>query len=203
MIRLYNRDCLEAMREMEDNSFDLAIVDPPYGIGIADWDTKKDIPTKEYFKELMRVSRNQIIWGANYFDLPHTQAWVCWDKTYKFKMNIPISEFELAWSSFEHKAAFCRFTYCGNFMGWDNPRADYNKPPNIHPTQKPVALYIWLLEKYAKPGQTILDTHLGSGSIALACHDLGYDLTGFELDEDYFQAASKRLQDHQRQLRLF
>ena len=201
MINLYNEDCLEAMKRMEDGKYSLAIVDPPYGINIAEWDTK--IPSKEYFDQLFRVSKNQVIWGGNYFVLPHTESWLCWDKTFKFQRKYPMSEFELAWTSFDFKSKFIRYTYCGNFYGWNNPKVNYQKPKNIHPTQKPVELYAWILQNYAKEGDTILDTHLGSGSIAIACHDMGFDLDGYELDTDYFQAASKRLREHQRQLKLF
>jgi len=207
MIELYNRDCLEAMREMEDNAFDLAIVDPPYGMkelgaqtggkgalghlvyhngSIDKWDSS---PTKDYFNELIRVSKNQIIWGGNYFAnrIPESREWICWDK----KQFMPkFSRFELAWTSL--KGVMKMFEY-----------RHFGVEEKIHPTQKPVALYTWLLDKYAKEGDKILDTHLGSGSIAIACHNLGYSLTGFELDKEYFEAASHKLKEHQKQLRLF
>lgn len=212
-IKLYNEDCLAAMRLMDDNAFDLAIVDPPYGIGFSDyerggmgekvktrhtangkksWDS--EVPTEEYFNELFRVSKNQIIWGGNYFNLPPTKCFAFW-----YKQN-PVPNFadgEFAWTSFTYPASCFNFKYYGNLEG------STSAPDKIHPTQKPVALYKWLLDKYAKPGQTILDTHLGSGSIAIACHDYGFNLTGYELDTDYFNAACKRLRTHQQQQKLF
>jgi len=211
MINLYNRDCLEAMREMADNSFDLAIVDPPYGIQITsqlktgfktdciissvnkDWDN--EIPSPEYFKELMRVSKNQIIWGGNYFldYLSNTRCMLVWDKN---NGGNNMADCELAWTSFETSVR--KFTW--HHLKGTGP---IKKQPRIHPTQKPTALYRWLLDKYAKRGDKILDTHLGSGSIAIACHDMKFDLTAFELDPDYFEMASKRLEAHQRQLTLF
>jgi site-specific DNA-methyltransferase (adenine-specific) len=222
MIRLHNGDCLEAMREMADNEFDLAIVDPPYGIGYdgntsvhgkggksssfqkiqhhkkKSWDNQR--PIEEYFTQIMRVSKNQIIWGGNYFAdlLPPKKGWIYWDKKITNANNKNFSDGELAWSSFD--CILKKFTYDWIGFGYiNNPQ----KEKKIHPTQKPIALYTWLLSKYAKEGDKILDTHLGSGSIAIACHNLGFDLTGYELDADYFQAAKKRLEDHQKQLRLF
>ena len=196
MINLYNLDCLPAMREMPDKAYELAIVDPWYQIGL----TTADIaPSKEYFQQLFRVSDNQIIWGGNYFNLPHTQAWICWDKVYRFNRKLPVAEFELAWTSLDIKATFLRFTYCGNFYGFDNPKAHYDKPKIIHICQKPVEIYEWLLKNYAKPGVRILDTHGGSGSICIACDILGFDLDWYEIDADYFQAAKERLERHQRQ----
>jgi len=200
---IHNANCMDLMKAYPDKYFELAIVDPPYGIDIAEWDTKDHIPTQEYFDELMRVSKNQIIWGGNYFNLPHTQSWICWDKTFKFNRNIDLSEFELAWNSFPNKAKFCRFTYCGNFYGWDSPRADYKKPPNIHPTQKPVEIYEWLLTNYAKQGDKILDTHLGSMSSVIAAHNLGFEIVGSELDKDYFDAGVERVKQAMQQVRLF
>lgn len=206
MITLHNKDCLEAMLEMADNQFDLAIVDPPYGIAdnpsrhkgsgrlknrllnlnadkFAQWDIP---PTQQYFDELMRVSKNQIIWGGNYFDLPPTRCIICWDK----KQPWPnFSQIEMAWTSFDNPAKIFRF---------DNRTKD-----KIHPTQKPIQLYKWILQNYAKDGDSILDTHLGSGSIAIACHDMGFDLTAYEIDEEYFAAAQQRLKKHQQQLKLF
>jgi site-specific DNA-methyltransferase (adenine-specific) len=205
MIRLHNGDCLEAMREMTDNEFDLAIVDPPYmnnnsGLHAGKGRTILNIdtfikPEKEYFDELIRVSKNQIIWGGNYFTdiLPVSRGWVCWDKIKNIRM---FSDFELAWSSFDTVTNMFRFCNNGGFVV-----SEMNK--KIHPTQKPVELYTWLLSKYAKEGDRILDTHLGSGSIAIACHNLGFSLTGYELDKDYFAAAKKRLENHQKQLRLW
>ena len=210
MIKLHNSDCLEAMRLMEADAFDLAIVDPPYGINInvsmgrRSGEKKSNyhkfagndsaIPDPEYFQELKRVSKNQIIWGGNYMTdhLRPSPCWLMWDKG--FSEDLTFAQFEMAWTSFDSSVR--KFTY--------SHIEDHNKKIlRIHPTQKPVALYTWLLEKYAKPNDKILDTHLGSGSIAIACHNLGYDLTGYELDEDYFQKASQRLANHQNQLRLF
>lgn len=214
-ISIYQRDCLEAMKEMEDNAFDLAIVDPPYGIDIADWDKKTDIPTAEYFHELFRISKNQIVFGGNYFDLPHTESWLCWDKTFNddirggklTKGGCPrerMSDFELIWSSFEHKAKMLRFTQIGNLIGFGkNIKVDYEHQKKIHPTQKHTLLYEWLLMTYASEGDKILDTHLGSGSHAIACWNLNFDLTAFELDADYFKATSKRIEKHTRQIQMF
>jgi site-specific DNA-methyltransferase (adenine-specific) len=210
MIQITNEDNMELMARYEDNHFDLAIVDPPYGIGISGqkenkkgkksdrkyhenkkWDT--EIPPKEYFKELFRVSKNQIIWGANYF-VNHlsngTKGWIVWDKA---QHGLTMSDCELAYSSFN--VATRIFT--------QNRVILLQEGGTIHPTQKPVKLYEWLLMNYAKEGEKILDTHLGSGSIAIACHNLGYDLTACELDKDYFEAASKRLAQHQAQLTMF
>ena len=200
-IKLNNQDCLEAMRQMTDNQFDLAIVDPPYGIGasrgvgvtrgkknqytVKDWDD--DIPNEDYFIELFRVSKNQIIWGANHFTnyLKPSRGWIYWQK----KMGGNYSDGELAFTSFDR--VLKEFT----------KRSDQGN--RFHPTQKPVKLYEWLLDNYAEEGQTILDTHLGSGSIALACHNRGYSLTAFEIDKEYFEAAKKRLEIHQAQLTMF
>ena len=199
MINIYNQDCLEAMKSMKDNQFDLAIVDPPYGIDInssgrlghyggkgKSWDSK--IPSQEYFKELERVSKNQIIWGGNYFYLKPTRCFLIWDK--QQPQNVSFASCELAWTSFDQSAK----TFYMRPQNADNIR--------IHPTQKPVKLYEWLLMNYAKEGDKILDTHLGSGSIAIACHNLGYDLEGYELDKEYYDNALKRIKEHQSQLRL-
>lgn len=209
MITLHNRDCLEAMREMKDNEFDLAIVDPPYGIHqlgaqqggkgtlkdrvfsrgkYEHWDIA---PPKEYFEELMRVSRNQIIWGANYFidHLYSSRVMICWDKCQPWEN---FAQFELAWTSFS------KCSTPSPIFKYDNRTGD-----KIHPTQKPVALYLWLLQKFAKEGDRILDTHLGSGSITIACNNLGFSLTAYELDKEYYINAKNRLIAHQKQLRLF
>ncbi len=200
---------MELMARYEDNHFDLAIVDPPYGLGIdgqkeskkgkksdrkghakKQWD--KSIPNKLYFEELFRVSKNQIIWGANYF-VEHlykgTKGWVVWDKA---QYGLTMSDCEIAYSSFQKPTR----VYVKN-------RAILISQNTIHPTEKPVKLYEWLLMNYAKEGDKILDTHLGSGSIALACHNLGFDLTACELDKEYFEAALKRLKQHQQQLTMF
>lgn len=211
-----NEDNMELMARYEDNYFDLAIVDPPYGINIVEqlrksveskssmyqnkngikgnfeWD--KNIPTKEYFNELLRVSKNQIIWGGNYFldYLGATRCFLIWDKQ---NGTNNMADAELAWASFDTSVRM----YRGHiFKGIGN--TNYNP---IHPTQKPVKLYEWLLTNYAKEGDKILDTHLGSGSIAIACHNLGFDLTACELDKDYYEAAMKRLKQHKAQQRLF
>ena len=209
MIQLYNQDCMEALKLMKDNQFDLAIVDPPYGWGeVANFTPKRkggrrtqthkakgwndSPPPQEYFEELFRVSENQIIWGANYFqNLPVSRGWIFWDKLYENTHNF--SDGELAYTSFDRVLKMVRMSQ----------RWIPNTPKNIHPTQKPVKLYEWLLSNYAKEGDTILDTHLGSGSIALACHNLGFDLTGYEIDKDYFEGAKARLEAHQRQTILF
>jgi site-specific DNA-methyltransferase (adenine-specific) len=203
-IKLYNRDCLEAMKEMPDKAFDLAIVDPPYGINFAkthtgngwvvreskDWD--KETPSPEYFEQLYRVSKNQIIWGANYMvgNLCPSMGWIFWDKGQR---EFSLADGELAFTSF--KRALRVFDYS---------RAKLNKErAGVHPTEKPVALYKWLLKNYAGEGQKILDTHLGSGSIALACWDMGFDLTAFEIDVEYYSNAVDRLETHKKQLTLF
>lgn len=207
MIELLNTDCMEYMATLPDKAFDLAIVDPPYGIGInmnmgrrsgkkevhknKKWD--KTIPEDKYFDELFRISKFQIIWGGNYFLLPLTKSWIFWDKS--VPDGVDFADGELAWTSGEKTLKKCDIPYSG-FNGMD-------KGGKIHPTQKPVALYKWLLTSYAKPGDRIIDTHLGSGSIAIACHDYGFDLVGCELDKDYYDAASKRLRNHQQQQKLF
>jgi len=202
MINLNLGDCLEAMRKMKDNEFDLAIVDPPFGIGNFRQKTgnfrgekvtwNDSIPSAEYFTELRRVSKNQIIWGANYYNcFSKKHGAIVWIK------NQPMPNFSkavIASCTLHQKIELYEQT-------WTNFVADGRCTK--HPCEMPVALYTWLLEKYAKEGDRILDTHLGSGSIAIACHNLGYDLVGYELDEDYFQAAKKRLEEHQKQLRLF
>lgn len=198
---------MEAMAGFEDNSFDLAIVDPPYGIGFSNkirdkkekkWDDL--IPTDKYFLELIRISKNQIVWGANYFPylwVDGCKGFIFWDKD---PTTPNYSDGELAWTSFDKLAK--RFYYAWNGLA-DGIKGRNKKQKTIHPTQKPVKLYEWLLINYAKEGDKILDTHLGSGSIAIACHNLGYDLEGYELDKDYYEAATKRLKQHQSQIRMF
>ena len=192
---------MELMARYEDNHFDLAIVDPPYGIDITKMEmggrkrNKKDkeknwdnaVPTKEYFEELFRVSKNQIIWGGNYFELPCSQYFCIWDKG-ETMYGRDFAEAEFAW-----------VRKGGTRIYKKNP----NQLNRIHPTQKHVSLYEFCLMNYAKEGDKILDTHLGSGSIALACHNLGYDLTACELDKEYYDAAMKRLKEHQQQLKMF
>jgi len=208
MINLYNRDCLESLKEMKDNQFNLAIVDPPYGYGNKEtsilnfrmqsqekeWNIA---PDKKYFNELFRVSKNQIIWGGNYFPFIWNFGGRCF--IYWHKGN-PVNNFadgEMAWTSFDKNAVQIDYRYYGNLQG--NTSAE----KKIHPTQKPFQLYEIVLMKFANKGDKILDTHLGSGSIAIACHNLGYDLEGYELDKDYFEAAKKRLKQHTDQQRLF
>jgi site-specific DNA-methyltransferase (adenine-specific) len=212
---VYNEDCIEGMKRYPDKHFDLAIVDPPYGIEMADWDKKEDIPDEEFFKELFRVSKNQLIFGGNYFTLPHTQSWVCWDKTFSDdikggKMTTGgcprenMSDFELIWTSFKHKSNFLRFTQIGNLIGFGkNIKVDYDHQSKIHPTQKHYKVYKWLLKTYATEGDKILDTHLGSGSSRIAAYEMGFDFTAFEIDKDYYDAQEKRFQNFIKQLTLF
>jgi site-specific DNA-methyltransferase (adenine-specific) len=202
-ITLHHRDCVEAMREMDDDCFDLAIVDPPYGMkahgaqnGGAGWlkdraynvgkiDSWDIAPPPEYFEELMRVSKNQIIWGGNYFDLRPTRCVIAWDKCQPWEK---FSGWEMAWTSFSKPAPIFKF---------DNRYAG-----KIHPTQKPVELYEWLLGKFANKGDKILDTHFGSGSHGIACHNMGYELTAYEVDGDFIAKTVNRIQRHQLQLQL-
>lgn len=203
-----NEDCMDLMARYEDNYFDLAIVDPPYGYGDKktnilnfrqkeqhrDWNTA---PTESYFIELFRVSKNQIIWGGNYFPFIWAFGGRCF--IYWHKGN-PVNNFadgELAWTSFDKNAKQFDYRYYGNLEG------NTSTGVKFHPTQKPIALYEWLLMNYAKENDKILDTHLGSGSIAIACHNLGYELTGCELDKDYYEPAMKRIEQHKQQQRLF
>ena len=202
-IQITNEDNMELMARYPDNYFDLAIVDPPYGINVKTrvfddgkkWDG--EIPKKEYFEELFRVSKNQIIWGANYFldYLGATSCYLIWDKKTTEKQLMSMSEF--AWTSFKTKNLIFRQPPVGNhgFYNIDGER--------IHPTQKSIKLYEWLLINYAKEGDKILDTHLGSGSIAIACHNLGFELTACELDKEYFDASIKRIDNHISQIRMF
>jgi len=207
---------MKLMGRYEDNHFDLAIVDPPYGIRAdnknngknsdthektskakintykkTSWDNA--IPNDNYFSELLRVSKRQIVWGANYFNLQGGMLY--WHK----QVTMPTySQGELAWLSWLNKIDFVDIAWHGMIQ-----HDMQNKEHRIHPTQKPIKLYKWLLTNYAKEGDKILDTHLGSGSIAIACHDLGFDLTACELDTDYYNAAMKRIEDHKKQLQLF
>ena len=189
-------DCIELMAGYPDKHFDLAIVDPPYGLGAkvvnsggrfaryknerGNWDMS--IPTPEYFAELARVSKRRIVWGGNYFSLPATGGWIFWDKDRG--KDVSFADGELAWTDFLATLKKLTVRYDG-FIGADVER--------IHPTQKPVKLYDWLLRNYAKKGDRILDTHLGSGSIAIACHYAGLHLTASELDPDYFAASIERI----------
>ena len=216
MVELLNIDCMEYMAGLPDKAFDLAIVDPPYGIGAGngsrainrnktwdgardrgniikgDWD--KEIPSDEYFAELFRVSKNHIIWGGNYFNLPLNNNWIIWDKKVS---NHTFSPFEMAWSS----TGKCKiFRWLMEGYKSERPLEMQNK---FHPTQKPIDLYKWLLKNYAKEGDRILDTHLGSGSSAIAAFDGGFDFVGCEIDKDYFDAAKKRFDIHCMQQKLF
>lgn len=215
---VYNKDCLEGMKGYEDNHFDLAIVDPPYGIGvhkmnytqstkggvakrkdyssIGRWDS--NTPDAEYFRQLFRVSKSQIIWGGNYFNLPLTKSWLIWDKKTLDKYSNDFADCEMAWNSFDKPAKIFRFLWSG--MMQQNMK---DKELRFHPCQKPVQLYKWLLTNYAKEGNTILDTHLGSGSSRIAAYDMGFDFTGFELDKDYFEASEKRFNQFKAQTKLF
>jgi len=205
MINFYHTDCMLFMQDKPDKFYDLAIVDPPYGIGEdghcrtrkkhnnkvkhtkKNWDNER--PAPKYWKELFRTSKNQVVWGANYFPeyLSPSMGWVFWDK----KIGGDFSDGELAYTSFDR--ALKMFTY------WNGN----NGIAKIHPTQKPVQLYRWLLQNYAKPGQTILDTHGGSMSSAIACDMEGFDLDICELDKEYFDTGVKRFKEYKRQLKLF
>lgn len=202
----YNMDCMAALREFPDQHFDLAVVDPPYGIKIShnmgrrkgdkpsdykrvEWDDTP--PPAEYFKELQRVSKNQIIWGANHFvtliPSADSHCWLCWDKG--FSDEVSFASFELAWTSFDQPCKRLALTSA--------------QPGRIHPTQKPVALYAWIFAKFAKTGDKILDTHLGSGSSRIAAWDAGLDFVGYEIDKEYFDAQEQRFTDYTAQLSIF
>jgi site-specific DNA-methyltransferase (adenine-specific) len=198
-------DCMEGMKGFPDKYFELAIVDPPYGIGMdggnvgykgfndfekKGWDAAP--PKSEYFNELFRVSSKQIIWGGNYFDLPPSRCFLIWDKGEGF-YNRTYAEAEIAWTSIDANVRIFK----------RDPLAKGDYHGKIHPTQKPIPLYKWLLKNYAKPGDKILDTHLGSGSSRIAAYDMGFDFTGYEIDPDYFAASEKRFQDYKKQLKLF
>ena len=204
MIEYFNEDCMVGMARYPDKHFDLAIVDPPYGINFAkthtgkgwvvreskEWDNS--IPDKEYFEELQRVSKNQIIWGGNYFTehLKPSMGWIFWDKGQR---DFSLADGELAWTSF-NKA----------LRVFDFSRAKLNQTrAGFHPTEKPAALYKWLLKNYAKQGDKILDTHVGSASSLIACYDMGFDAVGFELDEDYYNESKQRLERFMKQITLF
>ncbi len=203
--QVFNLDCLEYLKSVPDKFFELAIVDPPYGINITKWDSIDSKPNREYFEELFRVSKNQIVWGANYFHLPHSEAWICWDKTMKNgKMALGKgikSEFELAWTNTDNKATMIHLTHDGNIQGFNGGSVDYAYK-SIHPTQKPVKLYEWLLHHYAKPTDKILDTHLGSQSSRIAAYKGGYDFTGYEIDQSYFDDGNKRFNQFKSQTTL-
>ena len=223
----YNMDCMEAMKEYPDQYFELAIVDPPYGIGaesfknasgytnptkksatvkaknrlndgrgklrnriLAKADCSWDVaPTKEYFNELFRVSRNQIIWGGNYFPLPPTRGIVVWDKKQAWEN---FSQVEMAWTSFDRPALLVGIRNSGSYTS-----------DKIHPTQKPIELYKYLLSRFAKPGDKILDTHVGSASSLIACHQMGFEFTGFEINEQYYKEAKQRLDRELAQMTMY
>ncbi len=228
-INLYNEDCMPAMEKMKDNQYDLAIIDPPYGIkigGKSGGKTERDKPfgkggferagknkkvdatiyrvfkddkppDRKFFKEIIRISRNQIMFGANHFisNIPFdSSCWIVWDKDNSGNF----ADAELAWTSFKTSVRIFQFRWNGMLQ----EHMKY-KEIRIHPTQKPIALYRWLLKNYAKPGETILDTHGGSMSIAIACFDMGHDLDLYEIDKDYFEAGKKRFENHMKQIRLF
>lgn len=217
----YNMDCMEGMKQFPDKFFDLAIVDPVYGdvtkggymthnkkryVGTGKakqkgyhaglWTQEKSSP--DYFNELMRVSKNQIIWGGNYFAnlLPSSQGYIVWDKQHP--EGIEFADCELAWTSFNIKTKIFRFMWNGMLQGDMK-----NKENRIHPTQKPVRLYEWLLKNYAKPGDRILDTHVGSASSLIACHRGGYQYWGFEIDPVYYNMAKERLDNARAQMSVF
>ena len=201
-IEYYNEDCMAGMARYPDKYFELAIVDPPYGLdrykkndggnskkircfGDKDKNWNNEKPSDKYFEELFRISKSQIIWGANNFTLPTSEYFIIWDKQ---QMMPSFARCEMAWTNCKVPAKIYAY------RSQDSDR--------IHPTQKPVALYKWLLTNYAKPGDLILDTHVGSASSLIACYDLGFDAVGFELDEDYYHASLERLQKHQKQIRF-
>lgn len=206
MTMAFNDDCMAAMHKMKNGEFDLAVVDPPYGIKISHnmgrrqgdkrsgykkvtWDNEP--PPPEYFQELRRISKNQIIWGANHFieRIPQadSKCWLCWDKG--FSEDVSFASFELAWTSFDQPCKRVQLS---------SAQAD-----RIHPTQKPVALYAWIFSRFSNPGDRVLDTHLGSGSSRIAAHDTGLEFVGYEIDPEYFQAQEERYQAHTAQLSIF
>jgi len=210
---VYLEDCVKALKRFNDNHFDLAIVDPPYGIdgtveigfgdtksgrvnrpskwGQKEWD--KERPTKAYFDELKRVSKNQIIFGGNYFAdlLEPSRCWIVWDKMQRVNQ----ADAELAWTSFTNSVRVYQY-HCSKLQGFQNPN-------RFHPTEKPISLYEWILDKYAKPNDLILDTHLGSGSSRIAAYKGGFNFVGFEIDQEYYEKQEKRFNDFKSQLRLF
>ena len=217
---LFNCDCNDLMAHIPEKHFELSCVDPPYGIGIAsksklsgtskkeysvkDWDS--NVPPIEYFNELKRISKNQIIWGANYFDgVGLNGGGIVWNKlgtSIGRRLPLPtLSDCEIAYCSLRTNVKMFSYTQIGNVFGNDY-QIDWNQE-RIHPTQKPVALYEWLLTNYAKQGDKILDTHLGGGSHAIACNNLGFELTACELDKDYYEASIKRIKQATAQDRLF
>lgn len=206
----FNMDCMEGMAQYPDKYFDLAIVDPPYGIDLAnmnmglgkskraskiqnrkwkskDWDL--NTPNENYFIELFRVSKIQMIWGGNYFNLPPCKFYIIWDK--EIPNGLSFADCEMCWTNLDKAPRIFRYS------------AYLDKKTKFHPTQKPIKLYKWLLTNYAKPGDKILDTHLGSGSSRIAAWDMGFEFVGYELDKDYFDAQEKRFNDFKMQTKLF
>lgn len=219
-IEITNEDNMLLMARYPDKYFDLAIVDPPYGINASkiihhqpntinkitnynkkEWDNM--IPDKSYWDELFRISKNQFVWGGNYFTeyLKPTKDWIIWDKEQPAEMHF--AQAELCWCSFGRGLRIFKRSIAKDQNRVSNNKTKALEYCRIHPTQKPVALYKWLLDKYAKQGDKILDTHLGSGSIAIACHDYGFELTACELDKEYFDKAVERIQNHVAQQKLF
>ena len=211
MIEYYNEDCMEGMKRYKDKHFSLAICDPPYFAGAGDPSYYRsrtcqskakpitetwNVPDENYFKELFRVSKKQIIWGCNYYAkyIPHTSR-IVWDKV---NDGTPFSQAEIA--SWSEGVKVYMYRYMWNGMLQQDMK---NKERRFHPTQKPIALYKWLLHNYAKKGDLILDTHVGSASSLIACYDMGFDAVGFELDKDYYEASKKRLEEFIAQWRLF
>ena len=201
MIEYHNEDCMIGMARYPDKHFDLAIVDPPYGLERfkkggshvnkygnekGKWNNEK--PTVEYFDELFRVSKCQIVWGGNNFHLPTSEYFIIWQKGNAIDFSFAMCEY--AWTNAKKPAKLFTHYHASD------------KDNRIHPTQKPVALYKWLLTNYAKPGDLILDTHVGSASSLIACHDLGFSAVGFEIDEEYYKASKQRLKDHMAQMRI-
>jgi len=204
---VYNEDCVEGLKRFSDNHFDLAIVDPPYGIGMhkaqgttkakpkkwcgGEWDN--ETPTTEYWNELFRVSKNQIVWGANYFmeNLNSGKKWIVWDKM----LDQDQSHLELAWTSFIGAERMYRYSR-SKLQGFQNPN-------RFHPTEKPISLYEFLIKEFAKQGDLILDTHLGSGSSRIAAYKGGFNFVGFEIDKEYYEKQEKRFKDFVSQLRMF
>lgn len=206
---VYNEDCVEGLKRFSDNHFDLAIVDPPYMDGDNkalntlgtnrkkfNIETFNIAPKQDYFEELFRVSKNQIVWGGNYFTdfLPVSRCWLMWDKIQDLEQ---FSDFELAWTSFDKVAKKYKKVSKGGFL--TNGTID----EKIHPTQKPVGLYAWILRNYAKEGDLILDTHVGSGSSRIASNMAGLNYVGFEISNEYYEAQNKRFNDFKSQLRMF
>lgn len=211
----YLMDCILGMKEYPDKYFDLAVVDPPYGIGYSElvgkkktadrWKERKSsqwdnaIPSTEYFIELFRVSKNQIVWGGNYFDLPPTRCFIIWDKV----QRIDQADCEFAWTSFDKSARVFQYAR-GNESGFAPKLKGVERAGiNIHPTQKPIALYSWIFKNYSEPGQKVIDTHLGSGSSRISAHKYGLNFTGFEIDDEYYYMQEGRFEKYLSQPTLF